>query len=241
MKSKRTVVAAALCAAVAVGCWHVRAADTEAEPPVIQPNESPPGGLFGPNGPVIEPHLAPHRRPAEPSGAATAPEKTAPPPSRAAMLDRLFARLAQTDDETEAPAIAQLIEQTWMQSGSDTADLIMARAMDAMRASKNDVALTLFDRLVAIAPDWAEAWNKRATLRYLEDDDAGAMADIGHVLALEPRHFGALSGMGYILKRNGLDKEALTVFIKAHGLYPENPDIRKAVEALRPEVEGRDL
>ena len=65
------------------------------------------------------------------------------------------------------------------------------------------VSRTLLDKLIVLQPDWAEAWNKRATVRYLMDDEQGSMADIARVLVLEPRHFGALSGMGMILERGG--------------------------------------
>ena len=99
----------------------------------------------------------------------------------------------------------------------------------------------LLDKILVLEPDWAEAWNKRATLRFLEDDDAGSMEDLSHVLALEPRHFGALSGLGFILKRNGMNKGALAALRKALAIYPENPDIQKAVDELTPDVEGRDL
>ena len=128
-----------------------------------------------------------------------------------------------------------------MRSGSDTADLLMTRAVAALGADHRDVAGALLNKIVVLMPDWAEAWNKRATLRFLENDDAGSMEDLDHVLALEPRHFGALSGMGFILKRNGLDAGALKALRRALAIYPENEDLRKAVDQLAPEVEGRDL
>ncbi len=113
--------------------------------------------------------------------------------------------------------------------------------MVALSGNHKDVALDLLDRILALAPDWAEAWNKRATLRFLDDDDAGSMEDISHVLALEPRHFGALSGHGFHPERNGQDKAALTALRKALEIYPESEEIKKAVDQLVPEVEGRDL
>ena len=88
------------------------------------------------------------------------------------------------------------------------------------RRGNYPLALSLFDKLVALEPDWAEAWNQRATTRFLTGDTDGAMADIDQVMKLEPRHFGALAGMGMILQGEGLDKSALEIFKKALGIYP---------------------
>ncbi len=173
--------------------------------------------------------------------AATEPEPPQKAPTRAEVLDKLLGRLAKATDPDEAQGIAGLIEQIWMKSGSDTADLLMTRVVAAINNNRHDVADALLGQILELQPDWAEAWNKRATLRFLDDDDAGSMEDISHVLALEPRHFGAISGMGFILERHGEDKAALTALRRALEIYPENPDVRKAVDKLTPEVEGHDL
>ena len=104
-----------------------------------------------------------------------------------------------------------------------------------------DTASSLLDKIIVLRPRWAEAWNKRATVRYLTDDDVGSMADIGQVLTLEPRHFGALSGMGLILHRNGDDKAALTVLRRAAVIDPQNTQVKSMIEDLTPAVEGKDL
>lgn len=226
--------------------WTRASAQSELGSPVEAPSHRPSPGsrAFGPNG--LNPGLIPDFRGKPALGDGVAPKVEEPHveskvPTRAQLLDGLFDRLAKASDPDEAGGIAALIERTWMRSGSDTADLLMSRAVAAMGSDHRDVATALLDKIVVLAPDWAEGWNKRATLRFLEDDDAGSMEDLSHVLALEPRHFGALSGMGFILKRNGLDAGALKALRKALALYPENPDLRKAVEQLTPEVEGRDL
>jgi tetratricopeptide (TPR) repeat protein len=110
-----------------------------------------------------------------------------------------------------------------------------------MQAQQYPLALSLFDKLVALEPDWAEAWNQRATTRFLTGDTDGAMADIDRVIKLEPRHFGALAGMGMILQGAGLEKSALEIFKKALGIYPLEPDIQKLVEKLTLEIEGQDI
>ena len=125
-------------------------------------------------------------------------------------------------------------------SGSDTADLLMVRSVEAAGKGDLDLASRLLDKVVVIDPRWAEAWNKRATLRYLKGDDVGAMEDIAEVLALEPRHFGALSGMSSILERNGMDKQALALIRRAKTIYPHNADLEKVESELSLKVEGRD-
>ncbi len=200
---------------------HVQDVD-EGGPPVVQEHD-----------PAIQPSTKPPgpNEPATPKAA----------PTRAESLDTLFARLSKATDSDEATGIASIIQRVWMQSGSDTADLLMTRAMTAMANDNHPVAVSLLDKIVILRPGWAEAWNKRATLRFLDGDDAGSMEDIAHTLVLEPRHFGALSGLGFILQRNGLDKAALKALRRAEEIYPKSSDIHKAVEDLVPDVEGRDL
>ena len=99
----------------------------------------------------------------------------------------------------------------------------------------------LLGSLVEIEPDWAEAWNQRATARYLADDDRGAMQDLAHVLVLEPRHFAALAGMGFILQRRGFDKEALRVFRRSLEINPRQSEISRIADALALKVEGRGI
>lgn len=179
--------------------------------------------------------------PSDGAAADAKPEPPPKPPTRAETVDKLLGRLAKAEDSDEAQGIAGLVQRLWMQSGSDTADLLMARAMTAMSGNRRDVAAALLDKVIDLQPGWAEAWNKRATLRFLEDDDSGSMADISHVLALEPRHFGALSGMGFILERHGEDAAALKALRRALAVYPQNAEVRKAVDKLAPTVEGQEL
>ena len=228
--------------------------------PGLPPVQLPPGTrVFGPNGPVDPdslgparprgeaPRSAPRESEAKPEPPKPAESKFKPRPvvreaaQRANILDELFKRLAATADAEEGKGIAGAIERVWLRSGSETADLLMARAVAAVQAKDLPLALELLDKVVAIEPDWAEGWNKRATARFMAHDTNGAMADIDRVLKLEPRHFGALSGMGFILEREGLDKRALEVFRHVLTIYPGLPDIKKLIDKLVPEVEGRDI
>jgi tetratricopeptide (TPR) repeat protein len=167
--------------------------------------------------------------------------KPAPEAVRKQMLDTLFARLRSAGDPDDAQRIAATIERVWLRSESDTANLLMQRATVSMQARQYPLALSLLDKLVAVEPDWAEAWNQRATTRFLTGDMDGAMADIERAIKLEPRHFGALVGMGMILQRAGLEKSALEIFKKAIEIYPLAPDIQKLVEKLTLEVEGQGI
>ena len=170
---------------------------------------------------------------------AHAREGKAPPP-RAATLDDLYERLARTKDESEAKGIVASIQRRWMRSGSDTADLLFSRAMDV---AEQDPALSieLLDRVIALEPKWAEAWNKRATVFYMMGDVTRSMADLRETLALEPRHFGALSGLGIILQANGDRKKAYDVFKRALAVNPFLADVKRQVEHLEPEVGETDL
>jgi tetratricopeptide (TPR) repeat protein len=202
-----------------------------------------------PRGPARPPGLPAQAPAAAPkSGVAEAKQlkqalapKPAPEAIRKQMLDRLFDRLRNAGDPGDAQRIAATIARVWLQSDSDTANLLMQRAMVSMQARQYPLALSLFDKLVALEPDWAEAWNQRATTRFLTGDTDGAMADIDRVIKLEPRHFGALAGMGMILQGAGLEKSALEIFKKALGIYPLEPDIQKLVEKLTLEIEGQDI
>ena len=160
---------------------------------------------------------------------------------RQRILDDLFKRLESTKDADEARGISGAIERVWMRSGSDTADLLMGRVSEAISKKNWQIAEELLDKMVEIEPDWAEVWNKRATVRFFEDDYSGSMADLAHVLKLEPRHFTALVGMGVMLEKDELKGQALQVFRRALEINPQLEEIRRRVEKLQVEVEGRDI
>jgi tetratricopeptide (TPR) repeat protein len=161
--------------------------------------------------------------------------------SRRRTLDDLYGKLAMASDADEAKGLATLIGTIWMRSGSDTANLLMQRAAQAIEKKDYPLALDVLDRLVALKPSWAEAWNKRASVRYFAGDLDGSMVDVEHVLKLEPNHFGALEGMATILQRTGLDKRALEIYRRALAVYPHQPDVEKIVSKLTLQVEGQGI
>jgi tetratricopeptide (TPR) repeat protein len=156
-------------------------------------------------------------------------------------LDDLYAKLATARDEDEAKGLASLIGGIWMRSDSDTANLLMQRASASIEAKDFPLALKLLDRLVELQPDWPEAWNKRASVRFFSGDLDGSMEDIGQVLKLEPRHFGALEGMAAILQRTGFEKRALEIYRRALAIYPHQAAVEKIVEKLTLDVEGQGI
>jgi tetratricopeptide (TPR) repeat protein len=156
-------------------------------------------------------------------------------------LDFLFGALKVAPDEASARHVEARIWAQWLHTSSDTAALLMLRAKTAMDAQQTDVALKLLDALVKLRPDWVEAWNRRATLYYLKNDYAHSLHDIEQVLIREPRHFGALAGLGMIMQDLGDDKRALDAFRKALAINPHMDKVPELVKTLSEKVEGRDI
>src|SRR5436190_2567626 len=156
-------------------------------------------------------------------------------------LDFLFGALKAAPDQASAKHVEARIWAMWLQTPSDTAALLMSRAKAAVDAKKFDVALKLLDSLVKLRPDYTEAWNRRATVYYLQNDYIHSMQDIQQVLIREPRHFGALAGLGMIMQEVGDDKRALEAFRKALAVNPYLEKLPDLVKSLTEKVEGRDI
>ena len=156
-------------------------------------------------------------------------------------LDFLFGALKAAPDEDSARHVEARIWAIWLQTPSDTAALLMARAKAAVDAQKIDVAIKLLDSVIKLRPDYLEAWNRRATLYYMQNDYARSLADIREVLIREPRHFGALAGLGMIMQDVGDEKRALEAYRKALAVNPHLEKIPDQVKALTEKVEGRDI
>ena len=156
-------------------------------------------------------------------------------------LDFLFGALKAAPDEASAKHVEARIWAIWLQTPSDTAALLMSRAKAALDAKQPDVALKLLDALIKLRPDYIEAWNRRATLYYLQNDYSRSLADIEQVLSREPRHFGALAGLGMIMQEIGDEKRALDAFRKALAVNPHLEKVPELVKSLTEKVEGRDI
>jgi Flp pilus assembly protein TadD len=156
-------------------------------------------------------------------------------------LDTLFAQLAKAQSAEDAKPIEDQIMAQFEQSGSPTVDLLMTRADAALSAGDKDMARHLVDSITDIAPDFAEAWHRRAVLQQASDDDEGAMISLQKTVSLNPREFEAYSELGAMLEDYGDKKAALAAYRKALALDPQLEGIAKHVESLAREVEGEKI
>jgi tetratricopeptide (TPR) repeat protein len=162
----------------------------------------------------------------------SASRRMSPAEIRSEMLDRLFARLHTVAADAEAAAIERQIWKIWLTSDSATAQALMNQAITAMSAQELDAALKILDGLVKVHPEFMEAWNKRATLYFMQGRFEASLSDIAKVLELEPRHFGALAGLGMIKERQGDSEAALVAFLAALAVNPHMPGVIEAVKDI---------
>jgi tetratricopeptide (TPR) repeat protein len=194
------------------------AASAQSVPPPVQPP-----------GTAIEPMQPPKDLPRVQKG------------DRTRNLDFLFGALKAAPDADSAKQVEARIWALWIASGSDTANLLMSRVKTATDANELDLAIQLLDSIVKLKPDYVEAWNRRATIHYMRKEFGESLNDIRQVLSREPRHFGAMSGLGMILQEFGEDRQALEVFRRALEVHPNLQRIPDLVKTLSEKVEGRAI
>jgi tetratricopeptide (TPR) repeat protein len=204
----------------------------EADPPAI---------------PELDPHrYAPPVYDAPEAGApaeAPAPEAESPADKArraAARLDALYAELARPD-QPGWEKVQTEIERLWSRSGSPAMDLLLRRAGRALAAEDYAAAIDHLTALTELAPDFAEGWNARATAFYQIGELSLAMADIEHVLALDPRHYGALTGLGVILDQVNQPAAALRALQEAERINPNRPDIQESIKRVERSLGAQDL
>ena len=151
-------------------------------------------------------------------------------------LEPLFARLVTTDDPFERTRTEERIWQLWLTSGNEETDRHMRRGIRAMNAQDYDEAMEAFDTIVRTRPGFAEGWNKRATLYFLMGDFQSSSEDIERTLALEPRHFGALSGLAMIREAQGRPFEALEALEQVMRIHPGLPHLQMRIDRLTAEL-----
>lgn len=169
------------------------------------------------------------------TGAALAQAEGADP-----TMDGWFAELANPDNPDWQRAEADILRE-WSKSGSAAADLLLMRGRDAMSEGDIQAAIEHLTALTEQAPDFAEGWNARATAYYLGGLFGPSIVDIQRVLALEPRHFGAISGLGLILQETGDLEEAKHAFRESLAIHPHQQGIVQALDALEQTTSGTDL
>ena len=157
------------------------------------------------------------------------------------LVSELYDRLRQTSDPEVNTKITSALERLWIYSGSDTADLLLSRASVAIEAKQPEVARQVLDALIALDPGYAEAWNRRAYLNYSEQKVQAAIADLAHVLTIDPHHCKALEGLGTILKETGKARQALRAFRLVLEINPLAEQSKVAVKQLEREVEGQKI
>ncbi len=156
-------------------------------------------------------------------------------------LDGLFTRLQATDDQAEVERLTGAIWSIWHQSGRDMVDAQMRQGQWYMRLGILRSALDDFSTAVAWAPDFAEAWHKRATVHFLMGNYPASIADLRRTLDLEPRHFGALGGLGLIYLKLDQERAALEALEKALEINPHLSGTRQKVEELHDKLDGRKV
>lgn len=155
-------------------------------------------------------------------------------------LDTLFADL-QTAEGANALKVQNRIWQVWHDSGSQMVDLLLLDSREAIQMGLFGQAEEQLDAAVELAPDFAEGWNRRATLRFMRKNYVGSIEDIQKVLDLEPRHFGALSGLGLIYDRIDQPEAALHAFQEALMINPHMAEIRQRATEIEKELKDKEI
>jgi len=166
----------------------------------------------------------------------------APAPVRAdqtsSLLPPLFDELQTAKSAADARAAESQIWKIWSLPDNREASVPFAQGVISMNNGNLKQALAYFSRVVKTAPDFAEGWNKRATVAYYLGDFETSVHDIQKTLALEPRHFGALSGLAMIYEATGQEAQALDVLIQVKEIHPTMPGLDAQMEALRKAIEA---
>jgi len=148
----------------------------------------------------------------------------------------LFAQLKNETSSEASTALEHRIWQHWLEAPNRNAASLLSQVSRAMSVGRLDIALSLSNQLIDSAPEFAEAWNKRATIHFLLGQDADSVADIRETVKLEPNHFGAISGLGLIFLRGQNFPAALEAFEKVLQISPASINAKRSVERVRREL-----
>lgn len=159
-------------------------------------------------------------------------QKLTPAQQRAVRLDQLFGELHQQGVGENVVQAETEIWRLWAKNDSPTAEALIANASIAMAVKDYDASEQILVQLIESYPTFAEGWNRRAILYFAMKRYDASLIDIGHVLELEPRHFGALAGKGMILREQGKHDEALAAFKEALAMDPHMETVKAAIKDL---------
>lgn len=157
-----------------------------------------------------------------------------------AKLNELFLELQQ-EDLPDWQKVEEKIWKEWSQSGSAAMDLLLNRGRKAMTQGDYAKAVDHFSAIIDHAPEFAEAWNARATAFFAWDRYGMSIADIQQTLALNPRHFGALQGLGRILEELGDTDNAMVAYQQALAIHPHRPGLKDSIKRLETKISGQDI
>lgn len=155
--------------------------------------------------------------------------------------DEMFDKLRNAPSDSEANDAALDIWASWLESGSATVDVIMERGVNAQTVGDFETARAFYDRAILIKPDYAEAWNRRASLFLMDENYPEALRDLNEALRLEPRHFGAWAGLGMMFESLGANEQALEAYREAILIYPRMEQALSAEKRLSKVAEGQGL
>jgi tetratricopeptide (TPR) repeat protein len=172
---------------------------------------------------------------------AAPPLSAAPDTGNAARLEQLFQDLKNARTETDGLAIEEQIVAIWLDSGDAQINQQMSWAVAAMDANSWELALNYLNSIVVNKPDYVEGWNKRATLYFFIGRFDESLSDIAHTLALEPRHFGAIAGMGMIMEALGEQEKALEAYKRALAIDPQLTNIQLEIFLLEDKLKGKRI
>ena len=211
----------------------------------------PPKGDTTPDQPDKAPDAAPDQQvpdlqviPGQPPGLGAQPQRQGtgrPPPKAPETDEQLLDKLAKAADRRAARPIERELQARWAHSGSPSADLLLKRADQAMEAHDFDTARDIAQKLTEIAPDFSEAWHRRATLASQKDDYQDALVSLLRALALRPKHFMALAELGEILEEFNDKMHALESYRQAKALDPNIEGLDDRIRALTKSVEGQGI
>jgi tetratricopeptide (TPR) repeat protein len=138
--------------------------------------------------------------------------------------------LSGADADAAARAEALLWEM-WHRSGDKDVDALLREGIEVMQRRDLAGAEAIFARVIARSPEFAEGWNKRATVRYVAENYEGSIADCEETIKRKPHHFGAISGQGLCYMALGRHREAAAMFRRALGVHPRLPGVRHNLAA----------
>ena len=164
----------------------------------------------------------------------------APAGAQTVVLDDLFAKLLTADAQT-SERLEQDIWREWAKSGSPAMDLLLQRGRDALAAGDTDAAIEHLTALIDHAPDFAEGYNARATAYFQAGELGPSVNDIARVLTLNPRHFGALAGLGMIFEQLEKPEKALEVYRAALAIHPHLTGVLESIKRLEAAAAGQEL